>query len=283
MIGSIRLTLFVIAVALAAAATAAAAPSAELTEVLQQLRHSSEEWRREEAAFHSARSLGKLSESEFEDYAGFIAGLRLRVLRQCEGARRLGGEDALKNYNCISLNRSQRAGLAVTPANKVQTREEKQQALRARLNAVEAEIDESLLKRQQEIRQKAKNKSSASASNSGGGGAGASTRNGTRGRKGSQAGSTKSATENATENATKRHSRAGEGKPVRGDGTSTTPSAPAGEQSGRRAAKRVKSNEGGSDDDIIARQLREAAEKETDPILKKKLWEEYRKYKGLEQ
>ncbi len=36
----------------------------------------------------------------------------------------------------------------------------------------------------------------------------------------------------------------------------------------------------GSDDDIIARQLREAAEKETDPELKKKLWEEYRRYKN---
>jgi len=32
-------------------------------------------------------------------------------------------------------------------------------------------------------------------------------------------------------------------------------------------------------DDIVARQLREAAEKETDPELKKKLWEEYRKYR----
>ncbi len=34
-----------------------------------------------------------------------------------------------------------------------------------------------------------------------------------------------------------------------------------------------------SDDDIVARQLREAAEKETDPELKEKLWQEYRKYK----
>jgi len=33
------------------------------------------------------------------------------------------------------------------------------------------------------------------------------------------------------------------------------------------------------DDDIVARQLREAAEKETDPEIKEKLWEEYRKYK----
>ncbi len=33
------------------------------------------------------------------------------------------------------------------------------------------------------------------------------------------------------------------------------------------------------DDDIVARQLREAAEREKDPELKKRLWEEYRKYK----
>jgi hypothetical protein len=30
---------------------------------------------------------------------------------------------------------------------------------------------------------------------------------------------------------------------------------------------------------VVARQLREAAEKEPDPVLQKKLWEEYRKYK----
>ncbi|WP_461480873.1 hypothetical protein [Porticoccus sp.] len=35
----------------------------------------------------------------------------------------------------------------------------------------------------------------------------------------------------------------------------------------------------GSDDDIVARQIREAAIKEQDPVLKEKLWDEYRKYK----
>ena len=33
------------------------------------------------------------------------------------------------------------------------------------------------------------------------------------------------------------------------------------------------------DDDIIARQLREAAMQEADPVLKEKLWDEYRRYK----
>jgi hypothetical protein len=35
----------------------------------------------------------------------------------------------------------------------------------------------------------------------------------------------------------------------------------------------------GSDDDVVARRLRQAAEQETDPELKEKLWQEYRDYK----
>ena len=35
----------------------------------------------------------------------------------------------------------------------------------------------------------------------------------------------------------------------------------------------------GSDDDLVARQIREAAMNEPDPTLREKLWEEYRKYK----
>lgn len=36
----------------------------------------------------------------------------------------------------------------------------------------------------------------------------------------------------------------------------------------------------GSDDDVVARQIREAAMKEPDPELREKLWDEYRKYKN---
>lgn len=35
----------------------------------------------------------------------------------------------------------------------------------------------------------------------------------------------------------------------------------------------------GDDDDVVARQIREAAMRESDPELREKLWEEYRKYK----
>ena len=52
---------------------------------------------------------------------------------------------------------------------------------------------------------------------------------------------------------------------------------------GRTKSSRVPPAEGSrdmsEDDDVVARQLREAAEQETDPEVKEKLWEEYRKYK----
>ncbi len=35
----------------------------------------------------------------------------------------------------------------------------------------------------------------------------------------------------------------------------------------------------GSDDDVVARQIREAAMNEEDPVLREKLWQEYRNYK----
>jgi hypothetical protein len=38
----------------------------------------------------------------------------------------------------------------------------------------------------------------------------------------------------------------------------------------------------GSNDDVVARQLREAAMREPDPKVRERLWNEYRKYKGLE-
>ena len=38
----------------------------------------------------------------------------------------------------------------------------------------------------------------------------------------------------------------------------------------------------GSNDDVVARQLREAAMREPDPKVRDRLWNEYRKYKGLE-
>ena len=38
----------------------------------------------------------------------------------------------------------------------------------------------------------------------------------------------------------------------------------------------------GRNDDVVARQIREAAQRESDPELREALWDEYRRYTGLE-
>lgn len=80
-------------------------------------------------------------------------------------------------------------------------------------------------------------------------------------------------------------SNEGEGSTASADASSNESSAegsvasPSGLETTRRGDI-PKDIEGGSDDDIVARQIREAALKEKDPELREKLWDEYRKYKN---
>ena len=113
------------------------------------------------------------------------------------------------------------------------------------------EFDEMLLREQERVKAAA---AQASAGSGGGGGGGGSSDAGDAGESGPA--------DSAAGNETSYGEGAGPGSPR----STTKSSAPPGTPNG-------------SDDDVVARQLREAAEKETDPELKKKLWEEYRKYK----
>jgi len=57
-----------------------------------------------------------------------------------------------------------------------------------------------------------------------------------------------------------------------------------GEGSASSAANNVPADiPDGSDDDVVARQIREAAMNESDPELREKLWEEYRKYTNAQK
>jgi hypothetical protein len=65
----------------------------------------------------------------------------------------------------------------------------------------------------------------------------------------------------------------------KGAGEDQTAESDTSRESGEGAAHKQDPHGSGEDDDIVARQLREAAEKETDPELKEKLWKEYEEYK----
>ncbi len=256
----------------------ATAQTGDLASASETLRLSLEEWRREDASYRAARGAAKISPADAQEYAGFVAGLRLRVLEQCETVRRLGGEQAVSGFECVRLGPEERIAVIV-PSATVQTEEEKRAVLQARLNALEGDIDDSLQRRQQDIRQKA---GAASARAATGGGAG-----GSGGGAGGAAGSgTSSAAPGSTWGPPPERKTGEPGQPG-GDGERSASSGSTGQPGSStglpansgRTAQRQRPSDGGSDDDVVARQLREAAEKETDPVLKEKLWDEYRKYK----
>ena len=245
--------------------TVKATQSIELKNALEQLRVTKNEWRREDATFRNSRRSGKLSKSEQEDYAEFVAGLQLKVLIGCEEARKLGAVNALLGDDCAKIVPNQSIRLIAVSRTKVQTEEEKQKILESRLNALESEIDETLLKRQQEIRKKASNSSASRSSGSSGGG------------KSSQGGSRGADSKSGTRTANKSSASSGIG--VKTKGNQQKPNSGSINMSQPKKPKRKTITHSGSDDDVVVRQLREAAEKETDPVLKEKLWEEYSKYK----
>lgn len=273
----------VVAAGLLAVALPAAAQKSELAGATEALRLSIDEWKREDAAYRSARGTSKISTSDAGEYAGFVAGLRLRVLEQCEAVRRLGGEQAVTGFECIRMGSEERIAVIVPPAT-VQTEEEKRAVLQARLDQLEGDIDDNLQKHQQDIRQKA---GAASARAAAGGGAGGGSGSGSGASGGAAGSGTSSAPAGSTWGPPPPEGgrKAGEGGQPGGAGERTASSGSTSSSgtglpaNSGRTAERQAPRDGGSDDDVVARQLREAAEKETDPVLKEKLWDEYRKYK----
>lgn len=129
-------------------------------------------------------------------------------------------------------------------------------------------FDEMLLKEQEMVtsrqpRQRESGGGNGGGSGNAGGGGGGEGRDGKDGQTGSTAsGQQASGGQDHQQTA----ASAGVGRPGQADGQAGSIN-----RSGRSTLN--------ADDDIVARQLREAAEKETDPELKEKLWDEYRKYK----
>jgi hypothetical protein len=208
-----------------------------------------------ERDFRSSRARGTLAGNEAADYAAWVARLHRQVAEDC--AVLAGhGIPAPEELSCpVAVA----AFIAPAPIDQVaeQTSAEKTAVLDAELRTGMGEFDEMLLQEQERI--KAATPYTSDSSGQGGGQGGGADGGGATGGTGQQA------TDNAdgsADGSSGQQQGAGPGKPQHTARAGTPADIP-----------------DGSDDDVVARQLREAAEKEADPELKKKLWEEYRKYK----
>ncbi len=216
-----------------------------------------------EADFHARRSRGALQGNELTDYAAYIARLHRQVAEDCAALAR---DNILvpAGLSCPDSVVVLIAPAAVDQAGE-QTSSEKTADLDAELFSGISEFDEMLLREQERIKSATPHAGDGEGS---GGGSGDGDGDGDSGEYEGEGASGEAGE--------------GDGQVATGEGDSTDYDGSAGSGSTQPAGKGQPPPPGtpdGSDDDVVARQLREAAEKETDPVLKKKLWEEYRKYK----
>lgn len=191
-----------------------------------------------------------LAGGEVDDYLAYINNLRNRMIRDCD-AMRLDGVALPADIDCPGYSVPSLAPIERAPTGAL-TKREKTESLDAELEAGLGEYDELLLREQARV--KADKPRRAGDGEGAGDGAG--------GDSGDEAGS------------------AGSDGEMADAGIETPPATSAGGNGKQTVVSGQPENiPDGSDDDVVARQLRKAAEQETDPELKKKLWEEYRKYK----
>ncbi len=210
-----------------------------------------------------------LQESETQDYAKFITYLSSRIDHYCLLLKSEGGEQATVNTPCTD-SPEVGSGLEQPAAT---TKVEQIADLDKSLAESLGEFDEQLLKEEQRIAARI-----PAARESGGGYRG-------RGGTGSsgQPGSGQPGNQGQTGDAGKT-SQSGS---VSSESSQSSSASSSGKGAGVAMGSKEKNENSGTGtqeissgyDDIVARQLREAAEKESDPELKEKLWEEYRKYK----
>jgi hypothetical protein len=288
--------------AISAAEAAERPVNDELSRALENLRNSNAEWRREDAAYRRERAANSLSADDAAEYAEFVASLQRQKLENCEVVRDIGGDEALTGYDCVKTNKSRGALSALPPRpSKAKTDSEKLEGLEAELKRLEAELDEELRQKQQALRERQQNQSAGGGSGAKGWGPlpgqGRASGTGNNGKKGSsqeasvpgQGKSSKPATGNQSGGPKSIGKSGRQGKLPPGAANSgprgrAGPGAGPGRKEGANPAEAAKDGRGdGNDDDIVMRQIREAAERETDPVMKEKLWNEYRKLKAAKR
>ena len=235
-----------------------------------------------------------LEEQQQQDYERFIIFLTQKISGYCQQLRSEVGESAVEGLPCPE---GEQALGTVQETGPIQTSDEQVEELERLLADSLEQFDEKLLKeeermatRQPKDRETGYGHGGSQGQGSGEGIAGTGETSGQGSGNGQSAGSDGNAGQDSQDGETD-GTRTAQGTGGSATGTGDESTATTGKGEGTSGAGSGSGHSTGSssqpgkvaleagDDDVVARQLREAAEKETDPELKKKLWEEYRKYK----
>jgi len=213
----------------------------------------------------------KISHRQKHELLVFVEYLKERNRIYCRQLQEQGGVTAVAGLPCPRTP-------VTLPAATAETADEEIADLDKQLNESLGKFDEMLLQEQEKIaahqpRQRESGGAAAAAAGTGGYG-------------NDRQGQGRTSGAGASDERTGEHRQSGRvsattgpGEPGRSTNTGATTSA-AREQQQSSGVHGPGGDRLQTDDDIVARQLREAAEKETDPELRKKLWQEYKKYKA---
>lgn len=221
---------------------------------------------------------GRLTRGQQTDFLAFLGEFDFRIAEQC---RKLYRQNPGKDFSQLPCPRGSAASapeLASIDTASERTPEESVAALDAELASELGEYDEMLLREQKKIASRSPTRSQSS----GWGGGRESDSGEMRGKNGDSGEEAGSGSRDPSPESEEREYGEEREADTTGDqlpkdqSHSPRSSAGASKDKGREPPEDIPD---GSDDDVVARQIREAAEKEPDPRLRKKLWEEYRRYK----
>jgi hypothetical protein len=232
---------------------ASADPQSDLAQARHELAISEQVLARMTERSEAARSdpvMGAEQRQSLEDY---VARVRELVALNRERVRKL----ALTADSALPAPAAAAAGAGAGQPPQAATPAEEVAALEAKLGGSLSEFDQLLLEEARRARAPGGGGGSGSAGGSGGdaAGAGASKGGGT---------GTRSSKAPGVPDPGSAGEKTGRADPAPTGSTASAPPADVGD---------------GADDDVVARQIRKAAESERDPQLREKLWDEYRKYK----
>jgi len=257
----IKCTFFVLLCALVIQTASAQSES----ELLQQLRADYYSLLDAMEEYEMAGEDYNMNASEQEDYAAWIKQLREQFTETCHTLSKQPNLEVAADIPCAEY-----ASAYVVPVDidigQEYTDGEKTASIADEFHDSLGDFDEKLLREQDRV--KANRPQTASAQSSGGGGAGE-----------SEGGSGGSSDSNSTGGEKERRQSDQQGSNAE-EGTDQTHTGARGQPQRGNQANIPDDIPDGSDDDVVARQLREAAEMEKDPELREKLWDEYRRYKN---
>lgn len=246
-------------------------PSLDLSRAINELQASDQAWRINDAEYRELSKKPDVSETDLDEFASFVADLKYSVFEGCEAVRQLGGDANLHGVDCAQVKEEDNPyphSLPDTLSIKRETTfEEKADLLSEQLRKLEADFDGMILQQQPTLNQS----QMPDQSNNGWSNDGMSNQ--------------ESDLAAGNENGASVNPSGSSSDPFNAEAEPPQWEAEPGAGPGMRKEGKLPDFNPGSigdtaDDGILARQLKEAAEVETDPVLKEKLWEAYKEEKA---